>query len=108
MKECSTSEVPDDLWPIAVVARRWPGKDGGISPGAVFRFAKRGRRGVLLRVLEVPGVGLCSCLLWVRDFIAACNAPTLGRGGSSFGSPRKPRLRDRVRRNPQQPRDGAV
>lgn len=107
MDESNQSRVPDDLWPIAVIARRWPGKDGGISPGAVFRFAKRGRRGVLLRVIEVPGVGLCSCHSWVREFIAACNATRIGRVEAPLGCSRKPRLRDRALRRPQ-PRDGGL
>lgn len=108
MPERTFSEVPDDLFPIAVIARRWPAKAGGISPGAVFRFANRGRKGVLLRVLDVPGVGLCSCMQWVKEFIATCNPPErTDRSAANSSTPQKPRLRDLVSRR-QESRNDSV
>lgn len=102
MTEPSSCDVPDDLLPIAAIARAWPAKKGGVSPGLVFRFADKGRGGVVLRTLYVPGVGLCSCQQWVRDFIAACNAPEpTQRSSATSAMARKPRLRDLVARKPE-------
>ncbi len=58
---------------VVEIARGWPGKPSGISPSAVFRLGKRGSGGTKLKLVRVPGVGLCSCFAWVRDFIDACN-----------------------------------
>lgn len=58
---------------VVAIARGWPGKPDGISPSAVFRLGKRGSRGIKLKLVRVPGVGLCSCFAWVIEFIDACN-----------------------------------
>ena len=101
MTEPASFDVPDDLLPIAAIARAWPAKKGGVSPGLVFRFADKGRRGVVLRTLDVPGVGLCSCQQWVKDFIAALNRPQVTqRGPAKTSTFHKPRLRDLGNRRP--------
>lgn len=69
------SQIPqailEALKPLRVLARSWPGKPDGIDPSAVFRFKNKGSGGVRLRALQVPGVGWCSCWVWVAEFIAA-------------------------------------
>lgn len=57
---------------------------------------------MLLRVIDVPGVGLCSCQQWVKEFIAACNAPEpTKRSAATSAMARKPRLRDLVAGKPE-------
>lgn len=86
------------LVPLRVLARSWPGRPDGIDPSAVFRYARRGVRGVRLRAIRVPGAGWCSCQEWVLEFLQACNAPARS---SSRAKPRR-HLRDRLLRDRSQ------
>lgn len=67
--------ILEALKPLRVLARSWPGKPDGIDPSVVFRFKNTGRGGVRLRAFNVPGVGWCSCWVWVGEFIAATGSP---------------------------------
>ena len=68
-------EILEDLKPLRVLARNWPGKLGGLDPSTVFRFKNKGSGGVRLRALKVPGVGWCSCSIWVAEFFSATGMP---------------------------------
>ena len=73
------SQIPqailEALKPLRVLARSWPGKPDGIDPSTVFRFKNKGSGGVRLRALQVPGVGWCSCWVWVAEFFSATGMP---------------------------------
>jgi|JI10StandDraft_1071094.scaffolds.fasta_scaffold420379_2 hypothetical protein len=68
-------EILEALKPLRVLARSWPGKPDGINPSTVFRFKNKGIGGVRLRALQAPGVGWCSCWVWVAEFFSATGIP---------------------------------
>lgn len=63
------SEVsPAELIPLEDVPPLLPRDiDGRVNRCTVYRWAQRGRRGVVLRTVRRDGVR-CTCRAWIRDF----------------------------------------
>jgi hypothetical protein len=87
-----------DAFPLARVPDHMPATASGkrLHRHIAFRWALRGARGVLLRTIEVPGVGKCTTKQWLAEFVALVNAAAVAAAPTGTAPP-KPRCR----RSPQ-------
>ena len=85
----------NDLFHLKKACVDWPARDRPLALGVVYRWAQKGRRGIRLRTVEVPGVGKCTTERWIREFVEAVNAP-IDTATSPCAPPRRRLLRDRL------------